>query len=145
MKKYIQSDKLQKYIDWENLMKMERNSGGHDEQMKGLFKNVTVIAHWNENDYQGEVATCVKFNSGEFKGKYAIYNDYYGSCSGCDAWEDATDEEVKNMCVGLSNSAYIFNSLDDVKEFLVSIPTDEWNEWKNSGKFLLEEINKTNN
>ena len=55
-----------------------------------MFKDVEVIAHWNENDYQGQVGTCVKFTKGKFKGKYAIYNDYYGSCSGCDSWENAT-------------------------------------------------------
>ena len=134
MGKYIQSDKLQKYIDWKNLMKMARYAGGHDEQMQGLFKNVTVIAHWNEGDYEGQVATCVKFNSGYYKGKYAIYNDYYGSCSGCDSWEDASDEEVKNMCIGLSNSAYIFKNLNDVKNFLNEVSLDEWTQWRESIK-----------
>jgi hypothetical protein len=114
MKKYIQTDELQELIDWENIMKMERCAGGHDEQMKGLFKDSEVIGHWNENDYQGMVATCVKLNDNRF----VIYNDYYGSCSGCDAWEDANDEDVKKLCINLSNSAYVFNNLEDVKEFL---------------------------
>ncbi len=123
---YYQTDKLQQYIDWDAIMKMKRWSGGHDEQMEGLFKSVEVIAHWNDNDYQGQVATCVKFLNGEFEGQYAIYNDYYGSCSGCDAWDGAGDEEVRNMCIGLSNSAFIFKTLDSVLQFLQKPDIYSW-------------------
>lgn len=143
MKKYIQTSELQKLIDWDNIMKMSRYAGGHDEQMQGLFKNVEVIAHWNEGDYQGMVATCVKFIKGPFKGKIAIYNDYYGSCSGCDSWEDADDKSVTNMCINLSNSAYIFKNIKDVKEFLEN-PDDEgkqWSSWSKEASNLLSEIN----
>jgi hypothetical protein len=134
---YRISDELQKHLDWENLMKMYRGAGGHDEQMQGLFKNAKVIGHWNEGDYQGMVATCV-----ELDGKFIIYNDYYGSCSGCDSWEGADDEEVRNMCIGLSNSALIFENLEDVKTFLKN-PNDEgknWTSWSEPAKYLLEEI-----
>ena len=114
MKKYYQTDEMQALINWDGIMEMDRWAGGHDEQMKGLFKNAEVFGHWNEGDYQGMVATCVKLPNG----KYAIYNDYYGSCSGCDAWEDASDENVKSMCIDLANGAYIFESIEDVKAFL---------------------------
>lgn len=67
MKKYIQTDELQKLIDWQKIMPMSRCAGGHDEQMGGLFKNIEVIAHWNDDDYQGMVATCVKFTEGNLR------------------------------------------------------------------------------
>ena len=143
MQTYFQTDELQKIIDWDAIMPMSRYAGGHDEQMKGLFKNVTVIAHWNEQDYQGQVATCVKFNDGKFKDHFGIYNDYYGSCSGCDAWEDASDEDVRKMCIDLSNGTYIFKSLDDIKEFLQN-PNDEgkqWSSWSGVAANLLSNIN----
>lgn len=137
--KYIQTDELQKLINWEELMSMPRYAGGHDQQMQGLFKDAKVIAHWNEGDWQGSVATCVQIPDGRF----VIYNDYYGSCSGCDSWEDATDDEVKAMCINLSNGAYVFQSLDDVKEFLTSQGTNsDWSSWNNSYNGLLAEINK---
>lgn len=142
MKKYIQTDELQKLIDWDNILKMPRYAGGHDAQMKGLFKNVEVLGHWNKGDYQGMVATCVKFTKGgKFKGKYAIYNDYYGSCSGCDAWEDASNEEVTNMCIGLANSAYVFKTLEDVIEFLQNpSPEGDWTSWSSPAIGLLSAI-----
>ena len=37
-KLYHISDELQALIDWDNVMSMPRYAGGHDEQMKGLFK-----------------------------------------------------------------------------------------------------------
>lgn len=139
MKKYIQTDKLQKLIDWENIMKMDRSAGGHDAQMQGLFKGAKLIAHWNEGDYQGMVATCVKLPDGRF----AIYNDYYGSCYGCDAWAAADNESVRRMCIALANSAYVFKKMKDVKEYL-SNPEQEsdWSSWSSSAQKLLYEINK---
>jgi hypothetical protein len=136
--KYIQTDELQKMIDWDSIMKMPRYAGGHDEQMQGLFKDAKVIGHWNEGDYQGMVATCVQLSDGRF----AIYNDYYGSCSGCDSWQDASDENVKGMCINLSNSAYVFETLDNVKEYL-AIPEEkgEWSSWSNVKGNLLNAIN----
>lgn len=89
------------------------------------------------------VATCVKFQKGKFKNKYVIYNDYYGSCSGCDSWEDATDENVRKLCIDLSNSAFIFKTLKDVKAFLQN-PTDdgkEWSSWSSPAENLLRCIN----
>jgi hypothetical protein len=143
METYFQTDELQDFIDWDSIMPMSRYAGGHDEQMKGLFKNATVIAHYNENDWQGQVATCVKFNSGKYKSQYAIYTDYYGSCSGCDAWEDASDSDVKRLCIDLSNGAYIFKTLKDVKDFLENKngQIEKWSKWFNVSKMLLKNIN----
>lgn len=137
---YYQSEKLIKRIDWENIMPMSRYAGGHDEQMRGLLKNVTVIAHWNEGDYQGYVATCVQLNDTK---EIVIYNDSYGSCSGCDAWEDATDEDVKEMCIQLACGAYIFKNMKDCKQFL-SNPDEETSfYWVGLiANSLLTEINK---
>ncbi len=115
---YYQSDKLIDRIDWENIMKMDRCSGGHDEQMRGLLKNVTVFGHWNEGYYQGTVATCVMLMD---TCETVIYNDYYGSCSGCDAWEDASDEDVVRLCKQLAAGAYIFANIHDCIEFLEKI------------------------
>ena len=134
---YHISDELQNLIDWTNIYKMPRYAGGHDEQMKGLFIGAKVIAQWKQDDYQGIVATCVKIPDG----RYLLYNDYFGSCSGCDAWEDATDEEVKNLCITLANSAYIFASLKDIITFLSQGESEFSYEWRECAKPLLNRIN----
>lgn len=133
MKIYKISDKLQNLINWDKIMPLPRYAGGHDDQMKYLFKDSKLIGHWNEGDWQGSVATCVQIKSGE----YVIYNDSYGSCSGCDSWEDADDGDIRSMCIDLANGAYIFNNLADVKKFLKN-ENDEFTEgnfdWFNYGE-----------
>ena len=135
---YYQSDKLIERIDWKELMPLERCAGGHDEHMKGLLKDVTLIAHWNEGDYQGEVATCVMLNDTK---EIVIYSDYYGSCSGCDAWDDASDAEIIQMCRQLACDAYVFKNIEDCKEFLTNVDKTDF-EWYTVGEFLLKAINE---
>ena len=139
VKKYRQSMELVERIDWENIMPMERYAGGHDEQMRGLLKDVTVIAHYNDGDYQGQVATCVMLNDTK---EVVIYNDYYGSCSGCDAWEDASDEEVRKLCEDLAKGAYIFKDLNDCMDTLPELKEEEsfgWS-WDDLGDNLKHAI-----
>lgn len=137
-KNFYQDGKLIERIDWKKLMPMKRYTGGHDEQMQGLLKDVTIIAHWNEGDYQGMVATCVKLND---TGEIVIYNDYYGSCSGCDSWEDADDAAVGTMCTQLAGGALIFKDLEECKKFLLSEKdTTQYNWGKEVCNGLLEEI-----
>jgi len=73
-----------------------------------------------------------------------IYNDYYGSCSGCDSWENANDEEVEYMCKNLANSAYIFENIfgtiEDVINFLSLENVENYSWSKNLREGLLEEI-----
>ena len=112
--------------------------------MQGLFKGAKVIGHYKEGGYGGLVCTCVQLEDGRF----ALYNDYYGSCSGCDSWEDASDEEVNALCINLSNGAYIFQSLSDVEEYLNSVIDDPDNpdiswDWRDVAEPLLMEIHKS--
>ena len=140
MKKYYQTSKLQEQIDWDNIMPMNRSAGGHDNQMKGLFRNSTLVGHYNEGNCQGQVATCVQLENGE----YAIYNDYYGSCNGCDVVFDCVDDDdVRRLCINLSNSAFIFKSLTDVIEFLNSDKESYKYDWdEDLSKGLLDSIDE---
>lgn len=62
------------------------------------------------------------------------------SCSGCDAWEGASDDDVKSMCINLSNGAYVFESLYDIVDFLNQKEKDNysWNGYCSEG--LLKSI-----
>jgi|GEM_PF-4307631 hypothetical protein len=137
-KKYCISDTLQNLIDWDNIMKMEREAGGHDEQMQGLFRGAVVIGHSHDNDLRGLVATCVQLQDGRF----VIYNDFFGSCSGCDAWCYASDEEVRALCINLANNALIFKCLDDVMDFLSMAEGNYlvWYNWADCAGSLLKEL-----
>jgi len=119
-KTWTQDDRLKELIDWDAIMPMPRYAGGHDEQMQGLIKGASVLSHWNEGDYSGSVATALLLADG----RVAMYNDYYGSCSGCDSWEDATDSDVRKLCEGLANGAYVFPDEASAKALLQAVITE---------------------
>lgn len=64
--------------------------------------------------YQGQV-----FGVGLYKRQVAIYEDYYGSCSGCGAWgeggEPTSQEEVLNSCT-------LFSTKEEALEYV----KDQW-------------------
>jgi hypothetical protein len=112
---------LKDIIDWEKVMVQPRYAGGHVEIMENLFKNATVIAKHVEQNYEGELGYIYKLEDKRF----VITNDYFGSCSGCDAYEDCTDEELKNLCVQLANNSKTFDSVVAMITFLRSVKEDQ--------------------
>ncbi len=127
---------LQDLIDWDSILPLPRYAGGHDEQMQKLFKGAEVLAHWNEGDYHGTVATAVKLQDG----RYCWYQDSYGSCSGCDSWEDASDADVKTLCIGLAIDAEVFPTIE---EMLIDMRKDRTEGWKvNAGSELATIIER---
>ena len=75
-----------------------------------LFKSpVKLVFEWTEEVYSGEL--CVIYQHGEV---FMLLKGTFGSCSHCDTWEDATDEEIReNRERALRNIQY-FSSLDSV-------------------------------
>ena len=51
--------------------------------------------------------------------------DYYGSCSGCDCWEDATDEDAKKQVLDLVNGARVLGSLENAQAWCADINATE--------------------
>lgn len=117
----MNTTEMQNLIDWSAIMPMSRSAGGHDDQMQALFKGAKVLAHWNEGDYQGEVATAVQLADDRF----AWYQDSYGSCSGCDSWEDADDEAVRALCIDLANSARVFDTYQELRADMRAVAEDK--------------------
>ena len=95
-------------IDWARVLKAPRYAGGHQEVMDSIFGAFgTVIAEWVEADYQGSLAYAYRFPDGTV----AIITDYFGSCSGCDVWEDIGNAGAKRMIMSLVTSARVFPSV----------------------------------
>lgn len=134
----MQSTEMQKLIDWDAIMPMSRYAGGHDCQMLSLFKGAKVLAHWNEGDDRGQVATAVQLADGRF----AWYQDSYGSCSGCDSWEDADDESVRKLCIDLANSARVFTTMQEMLEDMRTIGDGKGSWYRKSADALLAELAK---
>lgn len=102
-------------IDWPTVMAAPRSAGGHQEVMRAIFgSNAEVIAECDEGTYEGSVAFAYSFPCGG----YCLITDSYGSCSGCDSWEDASDDAAHNMITSLVSSARFFADLDGLREFI---------------------------
>lgn len=131
---------LKDHLNWNELMVAPRYAGGHEDIMCVLFKDARVIASYIENDYQGTEAFVYELN-----GEFIMVTDYFGSCSGCDAWEDATDEDVKYLCTELANNAQRFDSLSELFDFLenkVSEHKSAYYAESTVAEPLLEELRK---
>jgi len=121
---------LKDMLDWDKIMIQPRYAGGHTEIMESLFKDSMVIAEYCSGDYQGMVGYIYAVWYGPDFFKLVVLTDYYGSCSGCDSWEDADDESVKNMCVTLANNAHMFDTPEELEKFLgEEVPSDEGAYW----------------
>jgi len=107
-------EKMLTLIDWENVMKAPRYSGGHSEIMNSIFgKNAEVIAYHQDDDYQGELIYAYYFPDGTI----AFISDYFGSCSGCDSWDDASNEDAMNMITSLVSSSRLCKTFTDAISF----------------------------
>ena len=109
---------LRDLVDWDHVLAQPRYAGGHEEVMRAIFGSTsTVEAWWPGEGYQGDVAIAHRLADG----RVVVMTDYYGSCSGCDAWEGAGDEEAIKLIIDAVNSARVFESLDDAKSWCASI------------------------
>lgn len=103
----MKKNEIADLVNWEAVLGQPRYSGGHVEPMRAIFQGAAeVVAEWVEDDYQGSEAFAYRFQDGSI----AIVTDYFGSCSGCDSWEDADDDEVRRMIGSLVNSARVLPS-----------------------------------
>ena len=136
------ADMLKDRLDWQRIMVQPRYAGGHEEVMKVLFKDAEVIARYIEDDYQGAEGFVYRLKD---TGEIVVVSDSFGSCSGCDSWEGATDEEARRLCIELANNAHVFASIEEAIRFLgESVPEDKGAYWDlhEVAPFLAAELRK---
>ena len=141
---------LQDLLDWSTIMSASRTAGGHREIMDSLFSNNgQVLASHIESDYQGSLGYVYLVHGWTEFAKIVIITDSFGSCSGCDAWEDASNESVRNMCIAMANNARCFDCIEEALDFLKelvdgddSVKSDHWHFQGVAGP-LAQELEKT--
>lgn len=134
---------LKDFLDWDRIMKAPRSAGGHSDVMDVLFINGIVLGNVSSNDYQGNIGYAYLVYDFERVAKIVVISDSYGSCSGCDGWEDAGDESVRQMCTNLANDAHSFESIEEAIEWLkqAANDADTW-DWRELGLPLADELSK---
>lgn len=112
---------LEDLIDWPHVLAQPRCSGGHEEVMRSIFGPASqVLAWWHDGDWSGTIAIAHRLSDG----RVVIMTDYYGSCSGCDAWESATDEDAKKQVLDLVHNARVFTSVAEAIDWCLNIDKD---------------------
>gem|GEM_PF-4700836 len=90
--------------------------------MRSIFgAGSEVIAWWSEDDHHGTIAIAHKLSDG----RVVVMTDYYGSCSGCDCWEDASDDDAKKQVLDLVNNALVFATLEGAQAWCADINATE--------------------
>ena len=77
-----------------------------------LFKDAEIIWEDSDDDYQGYATVLAQMADGRF----CLYDWTYGSCSGCDEWEDRglSDDEIEiEMC----RAAAFFSTVEQVQRY----------------------------
>ncbi len=98
-------------INWAAILAAPKYAGGHNAVMEAIFEgHARVIASWVDSGYGGEEAFAYQFPDNSV----AILTDYFGSCSGCDMWDDSPAEADIRAAIGsLVNSARVFATSSD--------------------------------
>jgi hypothetical protein len=113
---------LKDYINWQMMLNTDitpRYAGSHVGQYSNLFEHSSVIANYTSGDYDGQDILVYLFAPPEpnVPCKVVAITDYFGSCGGCDGWEDISDEDLRTMLISIANSARMFDTIDEAIEF----------------------------
>jgi len=141
------SVKMSDFIDWETMLddsKTMRSSGSKIDQLSRMFLHSHMIASDSSGDYQGEDTVVILFTPPipDTDPKIIIISSYYGSCSGCDSWEDANDKNMKEILESLANNARLFDNFEDTIKYLESVTQAEQYDLYPIKDKLLEQIRK---
>ena len=109
----IEKAALPGLIDWRAVMQADRNAGGHTEVFDVLFVFAKVIDSNFEGSYQGSLAYAYELANGQV----VIVCDSFGSCSGCDAWEGADDDDCRSLVQTMVNNARVFPDRESAREW----------------------------
>jgi len=120
-----------------NENKNEWCAGGQLEALEYyLDEEAKIIAHATEGSYQGDYYAIIFVD-----GKYFLWRDSFGSCSGCDAIDGKNEETGYDYIIDTMTSVKEFNTIDELWKYLEN-PKDYFYESENILKNLKESLNK---
>lgn len=129
---------LKDLINWGKLLKQTRSAGGHQEVMDNMFDGAKVLASYIEDDYQGKEGYVYKLQDG----RIVLMNDYFGSCSGCDSWEDSSDKDARTLIIDLCNNAKIVDTIQEAIEYLeeTQMESGTYYDWNSISGEMIKQL-----
>lgn len=122
-------------INWQEAMAAPRCAGGHRDVMDVLFKGkAAILASYVEDGYDGELAYAYWFPDGTV----CVITDYFGSCSGCDSWEDASADDARRLITSMVTSSRLFPSHQALSKYIADGGPEEASEFSHRAAACLE-------
>lgn len=99
---------------YQHIVKHEHSCDCSRGDFKEWLPHIAQSFFWFDiqdvGSYQGNVYGVAIYN-----GKIAIYEDYYGSCSGCGAWGEGGEPQDENAVIAL---CHLFNDKIEALEYV---------------------------
>lgn len=114
------------FINWEVMLdegQTPRHAGSHIGQLKNLFVDAIMIASNSSGDYQGHDSIVYLFAPANpnVDPKIVLITSYFGSCGGCDVWENCSNDELRALFTAIANNARTFDSFEEINNFFSEI------------------------
>ena len=114
------------FINWEVMLDADqtgRYAGSHVDALSKMFVDAQMIASESDDDYDGHDSLVLLFAPANpnIEPKIVLITSYFGSCSGCDMWEDADDEDLRELLTAIANNARLFDSFEEIDAFFDQI------------------------
>jgi hypothetical protein len=89
--------------------------------LSALEAYVEIVLEESDDDYQGDTYAVVKKKL-SWRKEFGYLTFGWGSCSGCDAWDDADGDPAKESQVitGILEGTQWFETLDELKQYITS-------------------------
>lgn len=126
---YLKRDLID-YVPGGEIEIPEPRYGGRPHWVISNLPQEAHVQYWREGGYQGKLAYVIRLD-----GYFWVFNDYYGSCSGCDAFIDNEAQYTEDML----RKAYCFVTKEDVLEYIDSTDDYSWNGVKEPVRRMLED------
>lgn len=108
--------------DWEDQYEITGHAGGHLHLLKYALPGIEIIASAYVGDYQGSEAMAFRLPDGRF----GVVSSYYGSCSGCDAFDGVEGERLVELCQSVLRDTLVFTYFEEMLAFLSKDDHDEY-------------------
>ncbi len=116
------------------------------EVVSYMMEDAIILDDQSENDYQGSVDVFFKVGNYSWcdEGKYGFLSYSYGSCSGCDQWEDEPRAKVMadmlNCFLWIDSKSMLQQHLDNLKDTNPGWEADGESSWSLNRKQRYDAI-----
>lgn len=105
-----------------------------EDALEEVLPNIAEIKTCRKGSYNGEISIVIRL-----KGEIWLYNDYFGSCSGCDYFLSDHNGWTEDML----RNAYCFETKEDAIDYMNNSEDYSWKKLKSCTINNIKELKDT--